>query len=102
MARPRIELQRILEEVLGSGNVYFQPKMGLQMKYPCIRYVRSKIENDSADNIAYRTKKKYELTAIYKDPDSDLPDKLNMLPCCKHDKYYVADNLHHDTFIIDF
>lgn len=102
MAKPRIELQNLLVEVLGSKNVYFQPPMNITMKYPCIRYERSKIDHDYADNHAYTDKKSYTLTVIYKDPDSSLPDDISRLPMCKHSQHYVADNLHHDIFNIYF
>ena len=40
----RYELQAVLEGILGSGNVYFQPPENLKMRYDCIVYERSEIE----------------------------------------------------------
>ena len=37
---PRLELQDLLETVLGSQYVYFQPPATLRMRYPCIVYAR--------------------------------------------------------------
>lgn len=37
----RYELQAVLEGILGSGNVYFQPPENLKMRYDCIVYERS-------------------------------------------------------------
>lgn len=100
MDQKRIQLQEILETILGSKNVYFQPPESLKMKYPAIRYTRSSIESTYADDIPYRNHKQYELIAIYKDPDSDLPDKIKSLPMCRHNRHYTADNLNHDVFTI--
>ena len=49
----RIELQTILEGLLGSENVYFQPPENLKMKYDCIRYSRTKIKTVFADDTPY-------------------------------------------------
>jgi len=101
MARQRIELQRLLEDTVGEGvNVYFQaPTI---MEFPCVKYERSKIDIDHADNKPYLAQKEYTLTVIYRDPDSDLPDKIAKLPSCKHADKFVNDNLHHDVFTIYF
>lgn len=98
----RLDLQALLEEILGSRNVYFDPPPTVKMNYPAIRYSRSKIDNTSADDLVYKQDIRYEVTAIYKDPDSDLPLKISRLPKCRHDRPYVADNLHHDVFTLYF
>lgn len=101
MARPRIELQRLLEETVGEGvKVYNQAPT--KLVFPCVKYERSKIDIDHADNKPYIAQKQYTLTVIYRDPDSDLPDKIAKLPSCSHDRKFVNDNLHHDVFIIYF
>ena len=38
----RIELQTLLEELLGSKNVYYQPPNNLSMSYPAILYSTDK------------------------------------------------------------
>lgn len=96
----RIELQELLEKLLGSENVYFQPPTNKKMQYDCIRYSRIKIKPDYADNIPYNLHDCYQVIAIYKDPDSDLPHKIAMLPMCSHNSYYTADNLNHDVFTL--
>lgn len=98
----RIELQNILEEILGSKNVYFQPPASLKMDYDCIRYERSKIDKIFADDSPYRLFDRYQIIFIYKNPDSDIPKKLAMLPMCSHERHYTADNLHHDVFNLYF
>ncbi len=94
----RLELQALLENLLGSRNVYFQPPASLQMKYDCIRYERSLIDPTFADDSAYQLHDRYLLTAIYKNPDSDLPHKIAALPMCSHVRHYTADNLNHDIY----
>lgn len=94
----RIELQTLLETILGSRNVYFQPPATLKMNYDCIRYERAKIDSVYADNSPYQLHDRYQLTVIYRDPDSDLPKKIAALPMCSHERHYTADNLNHDIY----
>jgi len=96
----RLNLQKTLEEILGSRNVYFDPPESVKMQYDAIRYSRSKIENTFASNSVYKQDDRYEVVAIYRNPDSDLPRKISRLPMCSHDRHYVADNLHHDVFTL--
>lgn len=96
----RLKLQSELEELLGSRNVYFQPPASLEMKYPAIVYSRSNIRNTFANNSVYKQNDAYEIIVIYKDPDSDIPRKVSLLPLCSFDRHYVSDNLNHDTFTI--
>ena len=98
----RLDLQTLLEEILGSRNVYFDPPESVKMKYPAIRYSRAKIDNTFANNSVYRQSNRYDVTVIYDDPDSDIPARVSRLPMCVHDRHYVADNLHHDTFTLYF
>jgi len=98
----RIELQKVLETLLGSRNVYFQPPTTVQMSYPCIVYRRTKIRSKFANNSNYLNHKEYTVTVIDKDPDSLIPDKLVVLPMCLHDRQYTANNLNHDVFTLFF
>lgn len=98
----RLDLQTQFEEFLGSRNVYFDPPESVKMNYPAIRYSRSNINNTFANNSVYKQDNRYEVTLIYKDPDSDLPSRMSRLPMCRHDRHYVADNLHHDVFTLYF
>lgn len=99
---PRLELQTKLEAVLGTDKVYFQPPASLTLTYPCIVYKRSGIKSLFGDNIPYSLSNEYMLTVIYKDPDSDLVDKVAKLPKCKLDRTYTSDNLYHAVFTIHF
>ena len=96
----RLDLHETLCGVLGSRNVYFDPPESVKMQYDAIRYSRSKIDTNYANNSAYLQNKRYEVIVMYRDPDSDLPDKIARLPLCAHDRHYVADNLHHDVFTL--
>ena len=96
----RIELQDILENILGSRNVYFQPPASIHIDYDAIVYSRKNIENTFANNSVYKQNDAYEIIAIYEDPDSDLPRKLSKLPMCSFDRHYTADNLNHDVFTL--
>lgn len=102
MARPRIELQKILENIMGNRNVYFQPPETVKLKYPCIVYNRSDIDIVHADNTVYKTKNLYSLMLMDRNPDSEYTDKLSSLPYCNFDRHYAADNVNHDIFTIYF
>ena len=98
----RIELHHKLVELLGSSNVYYQPPESLKMKYPAIRYSKSKIESIHADNKKYSKNTRYELIVISEDPDDPVIDKLLDLQYCLHDRRYVTNNLYHDSFTLYF
>lgn len=99
----RYELHHILEKILGSCNVYFQPPSKEKLKYPCIIYTRNSGDSEFADNRVYAFKRRYQLTVISKDPDEEISDKLAWgLPMCISDRSYKLDNLHHDVFDVYF
>lgn len=96
----RLKLHQLLVETLGSRNVYFQPPESLKLKYPCIVYNRSGSRYRHADNLKYMYKKRYEVTVIDEDPDSEIADKVEQLPKCSFDRWYTADNLNHYSYTI--
>lgn len=96
----RLELDTLLRSVSGLSNVYFQPPTSVKMKYPCIRYERSAAVTRFADNAPYRFKKRYTITVIDRNPDSEIPNKIAVLPMCSYDRHYKADDLNHDVFTI--
>lgn len=98
----RLQLQEMLENTLGSRNVYFQPPATIKIKYPCIVYHRASLEQKYADNSTYLIKPRYELTYISTSVDDLMVEKIASLPMCKHDRYYAADSLHHDSFTIHY
>lgn len=98
----RLGLQLLLENVLGSSNVYFDPPESLQVKYPCIIYSLNRIQTEFADNNPYTNKKRYTLTLVDKNPDSVLPDALAMISQCVNESHFVSKNLHHYVYNIIF
>ena len=98
----RLDLQAMLEELLGSEEVYFQPPASVKMQYPAIVYSRSNIVNTRADDSVYRQLPAYEVTVIDRDPDSEIVFKVSRLPYCRFDRHYTADNLNHDTFTLHY
>ena len=96
----RADLQDMLESILGSKNVYYQPPAPIQMKYPAIVFFRNRIENKHADNKPYTQAISYDVTVIDKSPDNNVIFKLSKLPQCRYDRHYIADNLHHDVFTL--
>lgn len=94
----RLQLHRILTEILGSENVYFQPPESTRMKYPCIVYQRNAADTKFADDKPYLKMKRYTVTVIDKDPDSKIPDKIAALPLCTFNRHYTVDNLNHDIY----
>ena len=91
----RLELQSKLEELLDSGNVYYQPPSSIKMSYPAIKYSKNDIRSDFADDQAYQLQNCYEIIVIDKKPDNPVIDKLLALPYCSFNRHYSADNLNH-------
>lgn len=92
----RLDLHQELTDILGSSHAYYQPPESIKLTYPCIVYSRSSGDTDFADNSPYRFTRRYQITVIDKDPDSDIPDKIaTHFPMCVFDRVYMSDNLNH-------
>lgn len=98
----RFELSKKLRSLLKSNNVYFQPPETLKIKYPCIIYELSSMTTSFADNTGYNNRKKYSITIIDKNPDSELPDEIAKLPFNQFDRFFTANNLNHWVFTLFF
>ena len=98
----RLELQTLLEELLGSRNVYFQPPETVKLNYPAIVYSRDTIESEHANDSVYMQSLRYSVTVIDKNPDSELPFKFSQMPKCRHDRSFKSDNLNHHVFTLYF
>lgn len=94
----RLYLQSLLENLLGSRNVYFQPPESVKMSYPAIVYGLDNIENVHADDRVYLAYKRYWVTVIDKNPDSKLVDMVAKIPTCRFDRYYTSENLNNWRF----
>lgn len=100
MGRPRIELQQVLKQIV--PNVYFQPPNGLKIVYPCIIYGRDTVQTEHANNSVYRNTKRYSLTVIDRNPDSELTDQVVALPLCSHNRFFTSGDLNHDVYTLYF
>lgn len=94
----RVQLHEVLKAI--TDNVYYQPPEGFKMKYPCIRYSRTKIDSIFADDNPYTLTKGYQVIVIYSDPDSDISDKVMKLQTATLESAYKSKNLYHDVFNI--
>jgi len=100
MAQLRSELHTLLKTL--ADNVYFQPPPSIQMQYPCIVYNRDDRDTVYADNQPYTHKKRYQVTVVDQNPDSDLPEKVAALPLCSFERFFTAENLNHDVYNLFF
>lgn len=96
----RPNLHSLLETLLGSEHVYFQPPANLKMEYPAIIYSRSNIDSRHANNSVYTSDVAYQVIVVDKNPDSDIVGRISKLPKCSFNRHYVSDNLNHDAFTI--
>lgn len=96
----RLELHSVLQELLGSSNVYYQPPESIKMQYDAIRYSKKTIDSKYANDRKYSMIDCYELIVISRLPDNPVIKKLLSLPYCSYDRHYIADNLHHDVLTI--
>lgn len=94
----RLELHVLLETILGSTNVYFQPPKGLTMRYPAIRYNRERIDTLHADDKPYKLDTAYQVMVIDANPDSTIPDEIAKLQSSSWVTGYARDNLNHYVF----
>lgn len=95
----RVELQHKLEKVPNVKKVYFQPPANVKLTYPCIIYNRDGGISKFADNDPYNFRRRYTLTVVDPDPDSEIPDFIaNHFRMCISDRTYISDNLYHHVF----
>lgn len=96
----RLELHSLLLSIV--PNVYFQPPEDIQMVYPCIVYDRTDLVTKHANNAPFKLDVEYTLTVIDRDPDSDIPIQIAMLPKSRHERFFKADNLNQNIFTVFF
>ena len=101
MAR-RLEFQALLETLLGTRNVYFQPPEGFQMRYPCIVYSRDQMDEKFADDLLYSKTVCYRVMILDRDPDSAVPDKVAELRFSSFVTHYKVDQVNHDIYNVYF
>lgn len=96
----RIDLQKMLENILGSDHVYYDPPETVKIKYPAIIYSKDRPQSKRADDSRYQTLTCYNLIFVDRQPDNPIIDTLLDLPYCSYDRHYASDNLHHDSLTI--
>ena len=96
----REQLHAMLEGALGLPNVYYQPPINVEMKFPAIRYSLKGIDKMKANNAAYKLTRAYEIIVISKSPDCAAIEKILEWQHTRYDRHYIADNLHHDVITI--
>lgn len=72
------------------------------MQYPCIVYKRRDTDTKFADNYPYQKQIRYEVTVMDEDPDSVIPDKVADLATALHNRFFVADGINHDVYLLYF
>ncbi len=102
MEANRLKLQALLEEILGSDEVYFQRPQNKMIGYPAIIYERNDIDNTYSDNLVYKRDYSYQITVIDPDPDSSIVDKVSKIPRNRFVRHFTSDNLNHDVFTLYF
>lgn len=100
MGQLRSELHTILLGI--TPHVYFQPPENVKIQYPCIVYARNQARNQYANNVPYHHTKRYQVTVIDTNPDSEIPDLVSALSMCEVTQHFTSDNLHHDVFNLYF
>jgi hypothetical protein len=100
--KTRAEMQTLLEDALGSSNVYFQAPPNNQMKYPCMVYSFARPEIDHADNKPYLVTGRWEIHHMYKNPlKHDLKEKMLFIaPYVTFDRRIVQDGVYNDYYTI--
>ncbi len=96
----RLAFHEELCNALELQNVYFQPPTNVRLEYPCVVYSRRDMPKWYADNLGYISSLVYDVTLIYKNPDSELPGKLIQMPKAYFDRHFVNENLYHDNFVV--
>ncbi len=97
-----MELQTVLEEVLGVRHVYYQPPPSKILEYPAITYSYDGADRKFANDNGYTLKNRYTVTLIDKNPDSDFIKNIFGLRHCSFDRSFKNDNLNHTVFTLYF
>lgn len=99
----RLILQNLLEELLGSKNVYFQPpslEVLSSRGFPAIQYSIDDLYVNHADNLNYHNKERYQLFLIDRQPNPTMFEKIANLKMCSFERSYNQSNLRYDVFTI--
>lgn len=103
-----------LKDLLGTDEVYFQPSSDAGtdefgnsfiftgIDYPCFIMKRTTAFQKYANDKNYIFRPGYEVTYINRDePDPEMVETvMRHFSLCHYERHFVADNLHHDVFMI--
>lgn len=96
------QLQELLEMILGSPHVYYQPPASAKMVYPAIVFALDDVDSRFAGNLPYSHADRYLITMIEKSPVTELRHKVAALPTASFSARFVADNLNHTVYSLYF
>lgn len=94
----RLDLHQLLKNIPGVEGAYFQPDQNTSMLYPAIVYQRSESYVSYADSLKYWRKKRYSVTVIDRNPDSEIVDAVEELPYTQFERFFVTQGLNHTVF----
>lgn len=94
----RLQLQSLLEAVIGTRAVYFQPPESHKMVYPCFVYELDNLETNHADNLPYNHNYRWQITIIDREPASPLFKKIAALSSASFVRHFTTDDLNHYVF----
>ena len=104
MAKRSDELIQDFMDLLGlpENQVLFQPSSNVHLVYPCVIIERETSYQPHANDKSYLFRPGYKCMYINRrEPE---PEEIQMIierfPMCAYRNHYVADNLHHDVFLI--
>ena len=116
MAQRSDLLLQELRDLLGTNEVYFQPSMEAivdsgdgssghiftGIDYPCFIVKRTNVYQPKANDKTYLFRPAYEVTYINRDePDPEMLYRVGQrFSLCNYQRHFVADNLHHDVWVI--
>lgn len=98
----RLQLQTLLDGIQGVKKAYFVAPPNDMMEYPCIIYNLDNHDIAHANNVPYRSTKRYQVTVIDGNPDSKIPDAVASLPTASFSTSFVANKLHHKVYTLYF
>jgi hypothetical protein len=72
------------------------------MQYPCIIYRRDGSQTEYAENRKYHHTKRYQVTVVDRNPDTELSDKWKNCRSVRLIAIFPAENLNHYVFTLFF
>ena len=95
------ELREIQKTCLGYHNTYFGPIEGTRLKYDCVIYKMTTMDENKANNKTYVNRPVYDVTVISRNPETPVPWAIqNHFERCSPGKFFVTENLYHFPFTI--